>query len=431
MRKIGLIITLILSFYIVSGCSGIKTPEELIEPPGIDPEKRMMISTVTSFIPTNSEILNIFGSSKNNNSESIVSVNLDNSMDDNEIVSIFRDRTTRKLGLLIIKNTNSTWSKIFETRIDSTDISDYSVVDLNNDGKSEIILGYFSDKGKQLFILANENSFYKKIFETKYLALNVNKIENRRLLAISVDGFFGFNNNLVILEYDGSKINKISEKRYSDNVEIYKIEYGSVNSKQKGYFVDMYINGQTGDTDVLELSESKLISLINDDKKILLQKELPTVSADINGDGIIDISGNERLYREGNKVRLVFSNFFYIDNDKNLKVIKSVYDDFDLNINVELKGIDLDYLDAIKIDYESLIFRFIYIGKEVEFLNIKRVPINQVQNYEGYNIVLEKEDIAIIAKLDYLENIESNYKYEFDKTYKAFRNLTDIIKFIE
>ena len=56
-RKYRLGVLLIITSLILSGCSGLKTPEELIGPPETNLEKKMTEDTIRRFLPANSEII--------------------------------------------------------------------------------------------------------------------------------------------------------------------------------------------------------------------------------------------------------------------------------------------------------------------------------------------------------------------------------------
>lgn len=437
MKKIWTIFAVVYAMvFFLAGCDGLKTPEELIGPPEVDLDKKKINDRIQAFVPANAELLVIPQGRNSKNSDSVHQSNFDED-EDLEIIALYRDKNERKIGMLIADQNAATWYKKFEMNIDAFEISDYIVTDLDNDGIKEIVLGYFSikDPYKELMILGYVNGSIQKIHEMKYLALDLNNIgkENTVEMAISTEGNDNSNNKFVILNYKNNIIQKTGEMIYPEGTEIYKILYGKMNSTQKAYFVDMYVDESTGRTDIVSLVDQDLTSIIRENNISDITQEIPMASTDTNGDGIIEVISNKILEQDQGIAALVINLCYNINMNDELILLSKVYSDYEMNIQISFPVVtNADIFVRKSGDHLKFYYRSKKLTREIEFLDIiKRTKQSLGENERNYLQVADRYDEVILARLKSDSSLTGAEKNEFDKMYDSITNLSDIIRFIE
>lgn len=434
MKKSWLLLILLLSF-LIGGCNSLKTPEEIIGPPEVDLEKKIINDLVLSFIPANSELLIIPVEQSDINTEPLLEVNLDND-NDKEILALYRDKTTRKIGLILLDSNQESWTKKYELKLDAFEVADYSVVDLNHDGNFEIILGYFSvtDPYKELIILGNKGNGIEKLYETKYLAIDINDLnpQQEAEIAISVSGNVN-NNRFVILNYKNDMIQKIGEMIYPEDVEIYKISYSKINDNVSAYFVDMYINESTGRTDALSFVNGDLSSILKQNGIMDITQKIPMTSKDINGDGKTELISNEVVFESEGIAKLVLSKYYTLNSNMELVLVSQFYDDYDLNIKIGLAPTIRGTIEVEKIE-NMLNFKYKNQQNNSEsiFLTVVETANNGIGEYgQGFENILERGERFVFAKVSDSSNLTGLDKAEFDSLIQSVNNLSDVIKYID
>lgn len=421
---------------ILVGCEGLKTPEELIGPPEIDVEKKMISDIIRRFLPVNSEILIIPQGRNTFSTEPMVRSNIDTD-EEEEIVALYRDKNMRKIGMLVIDEKAGVWSNALELKIDAFEVSDYAVIDLNGDGKSEILFGYFSvsDPYKELMIFGDIEGKLRKIYETKYLALDLNNTnQNDEVeIALSTIGNSDNNNKLVLLNYREELIQKVGELVYAEDAEIYKIFYSNINRSNKAYFIDMYTKEGIGKSDLVSYSNQDLFSLLRKNGIAEIVQEIPTTSSDTDGDGVTELIANKILEQNEGVTRLVLRSCYNFNINKELELQSKEYEDYELGIAVVLQYFIDNKISVAKMD-EHL--RFYYFSekedKKIEFLDIVKTDAVSANEYRlTHTLIDERNDQVILAKLSSSDELKGAEKNQFEKLYQSLHDMKDIIRFIE
>lgn len=434
-RKIVISICFVALLFL-SGCDGLKTPEELIGPPEVDVNKKQINDIIQGFLPTDAELLVIPQGRNSRNPDSVYRSNFD-ADEEEEIIALYRDKNERKIGVLVIDQSSGIWSKVFELNIEAFEISDYAVTDLNNDGMNEIILGYFSinDPYKELIVIGRNGTGLQKIYELKYQAIDLNNKtkDNETVIAVSTEGSSGNNNKFTVLKYKEDMIQKSGELIYPENVEIYKILYDKINESQKAYFVDMYVNEGTGKTDVISFSENELFSLIKKNNLAEIIQEIPRESSDINGDGIIEVIRNRIIEENKGVASLVLSLCYNINKSGELNLLNKMYVDYESNVEVSLPVVTDAEIIAKKIgEHFKLFYHSKKLDRNIEMLDIVRTDSRSIEEYsKEYLQVIERYDEIILAKLTDNTILEGAEKKEFEKLYDIMKKPSEIIRFVE
>lgn len=436
-KKFTLLLFSLAFLYLSVACDGLKTPEELIYPPEINLERKMIEDTVRRFLPTNSEI--IFPKDKQSLRSEPYSngARVINNIDE-EVIALYRDKTSRKLGILSIRRNGETWSKVLDMQLDAFEIADYHIVDLDGDGENEIILGYFSikDSFKYMMVLAYEDNAISKIYETEYLGFNISNGEiGARDIAFSTMGNDSRNNRFSIINYKNGKISKEEDYIYPENIDIYKISYGKINDELEGYYLDMYVDESTGKTDILSKGKDGLYSLLKDIEVNEISQAIPVASLDINNDGKIELVENKLLQQEDESIIIVQNEYKSISNNKDLVPIVNIIEDHYNNIKIILPplakwGIE----DRINVNSEKDKINISYYSPEekrfYKFLEIKIIGIDQ--DFENsYSLIMERGDSYIVGKKFEIENMPYVERIRLDDFFSSIGVLAEIIKVIE
>lgn len=419
----------------LGGCQGLKTPEELIGPPEVNVEKKYLKDTILEFIPDNSELLNLPQGRGANDIDSVMGVNLRDSSE-GEIVAVYRGKTDRKIGILILSKEEHIWKRAFELRLDALELSDYLLVDLDGDETKEILLGYFrsSDSVKELLIIGSDQKEIKKLFETQYLALDISRVSEDHYVDLAISsGGSNNNNKFQIVNYKSGMIQIVGELIYPENNEIYKISYANINVGQKAYFLDMYVDNSTGRTDIVALKDQALISLVRKNDVKELTQEVPTESRDINGDGIVEAIQNRIVEKKDDMPILIRNSSYNINLNEELILGMESYESFEDNIRISLPPIAYDAI-AVKKSPNGVICSYISqsLGIRIPFLEVRAVDNLEIEDYGfEYTQVDERYGRTILAKLVDTEMLEGAEQNEFDKIFRSLQNFPDHISFIE
>lgn len=418
-----------------TGCEGLKTPEELIGPPQSDVEKKELTDIIQRFLPVDAEILLIPQGQRGLSTEPIARVNVADD-EKEEIVALYRDKMLRKIGIIVLQENQGTWVNMLEEKIEAFEISDYMIMDLDDDGKNEVLLGYFSvtDLYKELNIYGLVDTKFQKVYETEYLAMDLNNTnqKNEVEIALSTIGNASNNNKFALLNYKDQSIRKVGELVYPEDIEIYKILYGKASSGKQAYFIDMYNKDGIGKSDIVSYSSGDLFSLVRERGLNEVTQDIPTTSTDTNGDGIIELIGNKILVEEDGAAQLVLNSFFSLGTDE-LTSVGKLYRDYDLNIEVLLNPIAEDKVSVTKMDkHLKFYYHSVKENRKIEFLDVLRVDSTEAESYRSTHTVIEERyGQLIMAKTMLTDRLSGNEKNEFEKLYNSIKNVSDIVRFVE
>lgn len=437
-RKILKIILLLIITVLFTGCEGLKTPEELIQPPELNIEKKKLNDALLSFLPQNSDLIVLPYAKGVKNENSIINRDIDSDSDE-EAIALYRDKNTRKLGLIVLDKANDIWVKKTDIKLEAFEISDYKVLDLDNDGVEEIIIGYYgiTNPYKEINIYKQEKNALKSVFSGNYLAMEVLDADDDGVQDIAISNFGNKDNNnsMSILNLVSGQVVKVSEIIYPKEKEIYSITFGKINDEQKGFFVDMYVKQNYGETDVLIYKDRELRSIIKDSDIGSIVQSTPIKSADIDDDGVIEVAKMQfidKYYMEKSQNSYV-KNYYKIDEDIKLKLVTQLYEDASLNVNINFPISFKDNFFIQKDNKESGIWIY-YSPKDqnggIPFMLIKKVEKTNLESQLGeYQLISETDDTAIIAKvIDKADGLSSRDRNIYEKMKYDARDLTLIIK---
>ena len=143
MKKIFTLLTIMLMITtVIGGCGVLKTPEELIQPPELNIEKKKLNDALLNYLPQNADLIVLPYVKGMKQESSLINKDIDGD-GEKEAVALYRDKNTRKIGLIVMDKENDTWMRKTDIKLDVFEVADYKVIDTNNDGLDEIIIGYY------------------------------------------------------------------------------------------------------------------------------------------------------------------------------------------------------------------------------------------------------------------------------------------------
>ena len=440
MKKIFTLLTIMLMITtVIGGCGVLKTPEELIQPPELNIEKKKLNDALLNYLPQNADLIVLPYVKGMKQESSLINKDIDGD-GEKEAVALYRDKNTRKIGLIVMDKENDTWTRKTDIKLDVFEVADYKVIDTNNDGLDEIIIGYYgiTNPYKEVNIYVQEQNTLRSIFKERYLALDVLDADEDGLQDIVISDFADteYNNRVSVFNVYGNNAVKISEISYPKENEVYSISFGKVNDRTKAFFVDMYVNQTYGQTDVVVYEDRKLFSIIRDsDIKEIIQTS-PIKSVDIDDDGITEVAKMQvidRYDRENSSANNFVKNYYKITEKLELDLVSQVYEDIDMNINIAFPLSFKNNYFIEKIfgeDQISVYFSPQQAKKEVLFMVVKKVEKSQLDSLLGeYQLITEMGNMAVIAKvMDVPENMEYPERTLYDRMKYDARDLTTVIK---
>lgn len=438
-RIFTMLASMLILLIILGGCGGLKTPEELIQPPELNVEKKKLNDALLNYLPQNADLIVLPYAKGLKHESSLINKNIDKD-EESEVVALYRDKNTRKIGLIVLDKKNEVWVKKTDVKLDAFEVSDYKVMDVNNDGLDEIMIGYYgvTNPYKEINIYKQEDSLLKLIFKERYLAMDVLDADGDGIQDIVISDFGNTekNNRVSVLNVFEENVVKISEIIYPKENEVYSITFGKVNETTKAFYVDMYVNQTYGQTDVVVYENKELKSLIKETNIGAIIQTTPIKSVDIDDDGIIEVAKMQFIDgydKENSTANSFVKNYYKITENLNLDLVSQVYEDIDMNINVTFP---ISFKNNFFIDKSSgenkisIYFSPEQSRKETLFMLIKKVEKTQLDSLLGeYQLITEMDNMAIIAKImDEPENLTSEEKEIYEKMRYDTQDLTLIIK---
>lgn len=440
MRKIFTLLTIILILTLgITGCGVLKTPEELIKPPELNVDKKKLNDALLNYLPQNADLIVLPYVKGLKQESSLINKDIDGD-GEKEAVALYRDKNTRKIGLIVLDREKETWTKKTDIKLDVFEVADYKVLDINGDGKDEIIIGYYgvTNPHKEVNIFVQEQNSLKSIFKERYLALDVLDADEDGIQDIVISDFADtqYNNRVSVFNIVGNNAIKISEISYPKENEVYSISFGKVNGKTKAFFVDMYVNQTYGQTDVVVYEDKKLHSLIKDSSIKDIIQTTPIKSVDIDDDGIIEVAKMQtidRYDRDNSSANNFVKNYYKITEKLQLELVSQVYEDIDMNINVTfpLSFKNNYFIEKIAGENQiSVYFSPEQAKKEILFMVVKKVEKTQLDSLLGeYQLITEMGNMAVIAKImEEPDNMTYLEKSLYDRMKYDARDLTTVIK---
>ncbi|MBE5988099.1 MAG: hypothetical protein E7250_10255 [Paenibacillaceae bacterium] len=276
----------------LSGCSYSGNQAGFIQQPKADNSKEEdLTQKIKSILPAGAEYLTADHSDKK---QSIVldDINQDGKQ---EALVLYRDtRDNKQAHFLILQEKEGHYENIWDQETGFSSFDTFEVVDLEGDGKKEIIAGgqiSGPESPKQLFIYElNQDQLVQKE-NRSYENLIIRQFGNSQTLSIFLlDGKIEEEQKAELFSYEAGQLISRSSVELNPQAVPEHITAGLLADGADAVFVDSGLGAHSMLTEILGVKDGKLIK-IGDDNDSTLMKAYPLYSRDINGDGVIEAGG--------------------------------------------------------------------------------------------------------------------------------------------
>ncbi len=440
MRKIKPFIMAIIASVILSGCNNIATPEELIEPPELNLEKQSMKEALEKFIPAECVTTALPSLEAIDKESAFAPIDLDD--DKNlEMIAFYKDKNTKLMGMLVLGSRNDKWEKIADISLNSFDILQYNIIDLDNDKRKEIVLGTYSDEsisfGKKLSVLSFKEDKVSTILEMSYAGMSFGDFNDDKIteIAILYQNEELMENMIRMINIVDNKVIRLDEKVFPQGVDPYSITIGKIYEEQLAIFVDSFAGIYEGRTDIFFMDDKKLVDIADYQGLKLNNKSFPIQTKDVDLDEIMEVGipysppDNELLY---DPLRPWVKSYYKINPDSTMSLVKQIYEDYKMSFLFEIpESFGNNY--SITTNASGDVIDILYIAsnnKPYKLAEIKMINKTKWQaTDEVLQIISETNDDITGGKVeDMSAELSGKDKEEYIKMRSDILNLSNVTK---
>ncbi|WP_233698402.1 hypothetical protein [Paenibacillus profundus] len=324
---------LILLSVMLSGCQWIQDPKSLMSVPRLPTEKANLKSMIASQLPEGAILIRPT-SSDDASAIRVTDLNNDGLADTAVVFYETPEKEVRIHGMVFHRDGDS-WRMVVDFDGEGIKLDSVELIDITNDSRLDLVVGYGSndtDLNKGLVIYTFTQDGINKLFEQPYSQFVIDDLDqNGKNQLFIVNNRRGQSPVLTAFDYQNGKMVKLNELAMDKEVNMYiNMVSGFISKDHKGIVMDASAGANYWLTNVVVLNKDKVLEQVLSDDMTL--KPYFTTSADINGDGIIEIampetpSGWDRLY-ESYEIPY-FTNYFQWDGSNGLKLVDKQYRDY-------------------------------------------------------------------------------------------------------
>ena len=440
MKKIKPVLLAMAVALVFTGCTNIATPEELIEPPELNLEKQSMKEALEKFLPedsTTTALPNLDGVDKEM-AFSPIDLNDDGQL---EMIAFYKDKNTKLMGMLILSNKRDKWEKISDIKLNSFDILQFKVLDLDNDKNKEIVLGTYSDEsisyGKKLTILSFKDNKVTSILEMPYAGMALGDLDKDASyeIAILYQNEEMIENRLRMMRVAGNKVSRIDEKIFPQGVDPYSIAIGNIYDDEEVIFVDSFSGIYEGRTDIFFFKDKKIKDIEDYKGFKLSDKSFPVQTKDVDSDGIMEVGipfsppDNDQLY---DPLKPWVKSYYKINKDSTMSLVKQIYEDYKMSFLFEIPdSFGNNYSITGNETSDKIEINFIASDKKAyKLAEIKMINKTKWQETdEVLQIISETNDDITGGKVEDLSNqLTGKDKEQYIKMRSDILNLSNVTK---
>lgn len=276
----------------LSGCSYSGSQTGFIQQPKADSSKEEDITQkLKNILPAGAEYLTADNSDKK---QSIVLDDL-NQDGKQEALVLYRDtRDNKQAHFLILQEKDGGFTKIWDQETGFASFDYFDVIDLDGDGKKEIVSGgeaSGSESPKQLFIYGLDQNQLLEKANRSYEQILIRQFKDSQHPSIFLtDGKPEEEQKAELISYESDQLNSLSSVELNLQAVPERITAGLLADGADAVFVDSGLGAHSMLTEILGVKEGKLVK-VGDDSDGVLMKEYPIYSRDINGDGVVEVGG--------------------------------------------------------------------------------------------------------------------------------------------
>jgi hypothetical protein len=374
---------LTLSVFLIGCGVSLQSPVELIRRPQLVASQQVAREVIDANVPDGAILIRPLESNQLS-SVGFIDWNGDGS---NEVYAFYRNSVSLEAGVMILSQKDGKWEVTALVQDVGVDIAFAEFVDFNLDGYLDIVLGLTAkdDSFKSLVVFEwNSSGEYVKIFKDVYTELKViPKNENERALVV-----FKLDRNqfasATLLEYSENRFNVIDSIEMDPFINgYYSIQYAKASKDYYGFFIDFRIGSKSA-SNIMLLKDGKLELVFDayntEERYMQTMKDIPIVSRDVNGDGIVEIGSRilPYIYDEKSPDPPYLNTWYQWDGEDSIKLIQMNYSD-------EVAGFRLDFPERWK---KAALENKLTIVKSRAFVNKQFIDVYFIpESSEPYKIL--------------------------------------------
>ena len=358
-----------------------------------------------------------------------------------EMIAFYKDKNTKLMGMLILSNKRDKWEKISDIKLNSFDILQFKVLDLDNDKNKEIVLGTYSDEsisyGKKLTILSFKDNKVNPILEMPYAGMALGDLDKDASyeIAILYQNEEMIENRLRMMRVAGNKVSRIDEKIFPQGVDPYSIAIGNIYDDEEVIFVDSFSGIYEGRTDIFFFKDKKIKDIEDYKGFKLSDKSFPVQTKDVDSDGIMEVGipfsppDNDQLY---DPLKPWVKSYYKINKDSTMSLVKQIYEDYKMSFLFEIPdSFGNNYSITGNETSDKIEINFIASDKKAyKLAEIKMINKTKWQETdEVLQIISETNDDITGGKVEDLSNqLTGKDKEQYIKMRSDILNLSNVTK---
>ncbi len=301
-------IVILIAATLFTGCSTtFKSPTDLIQKPKLDINEKAAKEVIYKYLPKTAKLIRPLSPGT---LSSVSYLNLDKKANQTGYYAFYKNIENETIGFLILKKDKDNNFTVFSLKeIPADDISYAEFIDINKDGKNDLIIGTESKDMtyKKVYLYLSAGNEYKEFWTNNYTDLIVTDLNNDKktdIFCLSLDRNTCANAKVYNIFED--KMVKVDEIEMDQDIKAYyNVKSGKVNYNTKGIFIDFSM-GLRSATNILFFKDNKLNLAINPFAKgqnySSTLKNTRLKSQDINNDRIIEIPVNYNAIQSNSKI---------------------------------------------------------------------------------------------------------------------------------
>ncbi|WP_246615583.1 hypothetical protein [Clostridium thailandense] len=212
-----------------------------------------------------------------------------------EAFILYRDmKENRQAQLLMLKELDGKWNKVFNIETNLNAIDYFSLKDLDGSGNKEVIFGASasdSDFKKQLFIYEWDGKALIKKVDRTYEYIDIDDYnEDKKLDILILDGEINKLQSAEMLSYEKGQLKSRALVDLNPDGVHENVVSGKLADGKKALFIDSALGAHSMLTEIVSYDNGKLVKVGNEKDGVLF-KAYSLYSRDINKDGITEVGG--------------------------------------------------------------------------------------------------------------------------------------------
>ncbi|CAH0344824.1 VCBS repeat-containing protein [Bacillus sp. CECT 9360] len=287
------ILMYILTGLMLSGCSMVKSPGDLIESPQLHDGQQLKVrAALNQLLPSGIEFITPKQAAIK---QSIFIEDVNGDGKQQEAFILYRNlKENEQVHLLVLQKKKQDWIQISDIEMDYINLDYFGLHDLDDDGVMEVTMGLGTsdfETEKQLVIYKWDTAGLMKQMKRSYHLLDIADYDgDTKMDILLVDGKRRESFTADLFRYEDSNLESLS----AVDLEAFSFHEHMVNGKlndgHQALFIDSMIGVHSMLTEIIAYDHGKLVK-VGEEHGSLQMKKYPLYSKDINNDGITEVGG--------------------------------------------------------------------------------------------------------------------------------------------